>query len=137
MSKEVTSAGFHFVASFYPNKSKPILVPAKPFYTRQERLIVAQEIFAIVIFECVIFYFVGANFKFRVRDSPPNTNNIEYRHVIHFTNHFLNPVSMNSDPLVNTTSIVVHPIFDWLHLNFSYHTEHHLFPGMNSDYYRK
>jgi fatty acid desaturase len=44
---------------------------------------------------------------------------------------------MNSDPLVTTTSVVVHPIFDLLHLNFSYHTEHHLFPGMNSDYYPK
>jgi fatty acid desaturase len=22
-----------------------------------------------------------------------------------------------------------------LHLNFSYHTEHHIFPGINSDYY--
>ncbi|MHC5833436.1 MAG: fatty acid desaturase, partial [Nostoc sp.] len=26
-------------------------------------------------------------------------------------------------------------IFDKLHLNFSYHTEHHIFPGINSDYY--
>jgi fatty acid desaturase len=38
---------------------------------------------------------------------------------------------------VNTTSVVVYRIFDRLHLNFSYHTEHHLFPGMNSDYYPK
>lgn len=138
--------GFHFwpyilrntVASFYPNKSKPILVPAKPIYTRQERLIVAQEIVAIVIFECVIFYFVGANFKrFAFASLLPMliTSSIVMSYI--FTNHFLNPVSMNSDPLVNTTSVVVHPIFDWLHLNFSYHTEHHLFPGMNSDYYPK
>ncbi|MEL7086528.1 MAG: fatty acid desaturase, partial [Cyanobacteria bacterium J06597_1] len=26
-------------------------------------------------------------------------------------------------------------ILDVLHLNFSYHTEHHVFPGVNSDYY--
>jgi fatty acid desaturase len=26
-------------------------------------------------------------------------------------------------------------IFDLLHLNFAYHTEHHIFPGLNSDYY--
>ena len=52
-----------------------------------------------------------------------------------FTNHLLNPLSKKSDPFVSTTSLVVYRIFDRLHLNFSYHTEHHLFPGMNSDYY--
>jgi fatty acid desaturase len=52
-----------------------------------------------------------------------------------FTNHFLNPLSKTTDALANTTSVIVHPIFDWLHLNFSYHTEHHIFPAMNSDFY--
>jgi fatty acid desaturase len=40
-----------------------------------------------------------------------------------------------NDPLLNSVSLRVYKLFDQLHLNFSYHTEHHIFPGMNSDYY--
>jgi fatty acid desaturase len=40
-----------------------------------------------------------------------------------------------NDVLINSLSIRVPKIFDVLHINFSYHTEHHIFPGMNPDYY--
>jgi fatty acid desaturase len=40
-----------------------------------------------------------------------------------------------NDPLANSVSIGVPKFFDLLHLNFSYHTEHHIFPALNSDYY--
>lgn len=52
-----------------------------------------------------------------------------------YTNHLLCPMTDVNDPLVNSISLRVPKIFDVLHLNFSYHTEHHVFPGMNSDYY--
>jgi fatty acid desaturase len=52
-----------------------------------------------------------------------------------YTNHMLSPMTPLNDPLVNSVSVRVPKIFDLLHLNFSYHTEHHIFPGMNSDYY--
>ncbi|NES96474.1 MAG: fatty acid desaturase, partial [Desertifilum sp. SIO1I2] len=52
-----------------------------------------------------------------------------------FTNHLLCQMTSVNDPLANTLSIRVPKLFDRLHLNFSYHTEHHIFPGMNSDYY--
>ncbi|WP_017804472.1 fatty acid desaturase family protein [Nodularia spumigena] len=52
-----------------------------------------------------------------------------------YTNHLLCPMTDVNDPLVNSTSLRVYKIFDLLHFNFSHHTEHHLFPGMNSDYY--
>ncbi|GBF80996.1 fatty acid desaturase [Aphanothece sacrum FPU1] len=52
-----------------------------------------------------------------------------------YTNHLICPMTKVNDPLLNSVSIRVPKIFDRLHLNFSYHTEHHLFPGMNSDYY--
>lgn len=52
-----------------------------------------------------------------------------------FTNHLLCPMTSINDPLVNSLSLRVPKIFDLLHFNFSYHTEHHLFPNMNSDYY--
>ncbi|MEL7067786.1 MAG: fatty acid desaturase [Cyanobacteria bacterium J06581_3] len=52
-----------------------------------------------------------------------------------YTNHMLCRMTSENDPLINSVSIRVPRIFDVLHHNFSYHTEHHVFPGMNSDYY--
>ncbi|WP_204152877.1 fatty acid desaturase [Leptolyngbya sp. CCY15150] len=52
-----------------------------------------------------------------------------------YTNHMLCRMTPVNDPLINSISLRVPKIFDVLHLNFSYHTEHHIFPGMNSDYY--
>lgn len=52
-----------------------------------------------------------------------------------YTNHMLCRMTTINDPLINSISLRVPKIFDKLHLNFSYHTEHHIFPGINSDYY--
>jgi fatty acid desaturase len=52
-----------------------------------------------------------------------------------FTNHFLNPICENADPLTSTTSVVVPKWLDSIHSHYSYHTEHHLFPTLNSAYY--
>jgi fatty acid desaturase len=54
-----------------------------------------------------------------------------------YTNHMLCQLTPVNDPLVNSLSLRVPKIFDLLHLNFSFHTEHHIFPGMNSDFYPK
>jgi fatty acid desaturase len=52
-----------------------------------------------------------------------------------YTNHMLSPMTAINDPLLNSVSLRVPQWIDVLHFNFSYHTEHHIFPGMNSDYY--
>lgn len=52
-----------------------------------------------------------------------------------WTNHMLNPLCEHNDPLVATTSVSVPKVINWLHSNFSFHTEHHVFPSLNSDYY--
>lgn len=52
-----------------------------------------------------------------------------------YTNHMLCRMTHVNDPLINSVSIRVPKLFDLLHFNFSYHTEHHIFPGLNSDYY--
>jgi fatty acid desaturase len=51
-----------------------------------------------------------------------------------FTNHFLNPLQDDNDPIAASCSVEVPHWVDALHLHFSYHTEHHLFPSMNSAY---
>ena len=52
-----------------------------------------------------------------------------------FTNHSKNPLCESNDPLASSTSVAVPHVFDKLHQNFSFHTEHHLFPGMSSEHY--
>ncbi|NJR49116.1 MAG: fatty acid desaturase [Leptolyngbyaceae cyanobacterium CSU_1_3] len=52
-----------------------------------------------------------------------------------YTNHMLCRMTKINDPLINSVSVRVPKLFDLLHFNFSYHTEHHIFPGINSDYY--
>lgn len=47
------------------------------------------------------------------------------------TNHNLSPLTSENDPLVNSLSVTNHPALEWLHLNFGYHVEHHLYPAVN------
>lgn len=51
------------------------------------------------------------------------------------TNHRLNPLVPINDPLASSLSVTVPKWLDILHFNFSYHTEHHMFPGMSPKYY--
>lgn len=50
------------------------------------------------------------------------------------TNHLLNPLSDSNDPLVTSLSLKVPTWLDVIHLRFSHHTEHHVFPNMSSKY---
>ena len=52
-----------------------------------------------------------------------------------YTNHLLCRMTSTNDPLINSVSLRVPKLFDLLHLNFSHHAEHHIFPGIDSDYY--
>lgn len=52
-----------------------------------------------------------------------------------YTNHMLTPLAEGDDPLRSTLSLRLPRWLDLLHLHFSHHTEHHLFPGLNSNYY--
>lgn len=47
------------------------------------------------------------------------------------SNHQLNPLAETNDPLAVSLTVTVPRWVDVLHFNFSYHTEHHLFPAMN------
>ncbi|WP_243387167.1 fatty acid desaturase family protein [Bacillus kexueae] len=51
------------------------------------------------------------------------------------TNHRLNPLVPVNDPLANSLTVTVPKWVDVLHFNFSYHTEHHLFPSMSPKHY--
>ncbi|MFA0766998.1 MAG: hypothetical protein OXFUSZZB_000326, partial [Candidatus Fervidibacter sp.] len=50
------------------------------------------------------------------------------------TNHLLNPQMDEVDPVLGSLSVNVPWWMDILHLHFSHHTEHHLFPAMSHKY---
>lgn len=135
---------FHFVAyvirntiaAFYPNSMNPALVPFKPPYTLRLRTKIFAEVAFIVALQVGIFHLVGARWDIYLWVSPVAiliTSSIVNTYV--FTQHFSNPIGEFTDPLAASTSVIVPSLFDRVHSNFSYHTEHHCFPHMNSDFY--
>jgi fatty acid desaturase len=51
------------------------------------------------------------------------------------TNHMLRPLTTTSDNLRTSMSVTTHKLIDVVHLHFSYHIEHHLFPALSHRYY--
>ncbi len=50
------------------------------------------------------------------------------------TNHLLNPLIEDDDPLKGSLTVTVPKFLDIIHSNFSHHTEHHIFPAMSTKY---
>ena len=50
------------------------------------------------------------------------------------TNHSLSPHTESNDPLLNSLSVTMTPVLEWLTMRFGYHVEHHLFPAMSSEH---
>lgn len=48
------------------------------------------------------------------------------------TNHNLSPGSKLNDPLINSLTVTLPRVLEWLTLDFGFHVEHHLFPTMSA-----
>lgn len=111
-------------------------VPAAFTVNGKERRAIAWELLAVVIIHVsIITYLQFDLLKLALSYFLPI--GIGYAGVMFYiyTNHMGRRMTDINDPLINSWSLRVPKIFDVLHLNFSYHTEHHVFPGINSDYY--
>jgi fatty acid desaturase len=53
------------------------------------------------------------------------------------TNHNISPLTKINDPLANSLTVTTNPLNDLVHLNFGYHTEHHIFPRMSGAHTKK
>ncbi len=47
------------------------------------------------------------------------------------TNHNISPLTKINDPLENSLTVTTNRFWDFIHLNFGYHVEHHLFPRVS------
>ena len=140
MWKPIPFVLFHFVTyivrhtftTLLPDEAKPSIVTAKPRYTGFRRLAIFAEIVWLGALQVGIWHLVGGEWARYVWASPVAllvASSVMMAYV--FTNHFLNPLCEHADPLIGSTSVIVPRWMDWLHDNFSYHTEHHVFPGIN------
>lgn len=121
---------------FYRADRKPAIITHKPAYRPAERRGVAVELVVIAWMQYGVYVAVGRSMSAYLWASPIAlvvTSAVIMAYV--FTNHFLNPISQTHDPLSGTTSVQVPAWVDRVHSHFSYHTEHHLFPALNSDFY--
>ncbi|MFN8945550.1 MAG: fatty acid desaturase family protein [Pseudobdellovibrionaceae bacterium] len=53
------------------------------------------------------------------------------------TNHNLSPLTKINDPLVNSLTVTNPSWLEFLHLNFGYHVEHHIFPTLSGLHAKK
>jgi fatty acid desaturase len=136
--------GFHFVTYvfrhlatvFYPGDRRPAIVTFKPDYRPAERRRIVLELVCIAGLQFLIYVAVGRSIMAWMWAGPIAllfTSTFAMSYI--WTNHYSRGFHEWHDPLAGSTSIEVPRIFDSLHSNFSYHTEHHLFPGMSSKYY--
>lgn len=127
----------HLAAALFLGPArKPAALPATVSFSRRRRLQLLAELAAVALVQVAVFLLAGAN-PYRFLWTTPASVCVASAIIssYHFTEHFLRPVGAVCDPLRHTSSVRVWRFFDVMYFNLSYHTEHHLFPGMNSDYY--
>jgi fatty acid desaturase len=128
----------HVWTALLPGTAKPSIVTAKPGYTASEKRAIVVELAIIFLLQVVVWIILRENWQKYLLAVPLPllvASSVAMSYI--FTNHFLNPLCEHSDPLIGSTSVIVPKWVDWLHDNFSYHTEHHVFPGMNPRYFPK
>ena len=126
----------HLSAVLLFNRADVDYVPASVVVTPGKRRTIALELGAYVLIHLGILAYLNFN-PLSILLGYLLPLGICYAGVIFYiyTNHLLCPMTEVNDPLANSVSLKVPKIFDLLHFHFSYHTEHHLFPSINSDYY--
>lgn len=123
-------------ALFYSPARKPAFIPATVGFSRRRKLMLLGELLVVALVQSAVFLLAGRSFWRFLWTTPVSVCVASsIISLYHFTEHFLRPVEPVNNPLYHSNSIKVWRFFDALHFNLSYHTEHHLFPSMNSDYY--
>jgi len=104
------------------------------YWDERERKLLWIHIACCMLFWASILLTFGAlNFLFIYLIPLAIANGIQMAYIA--TNHLLMPETKEAnDPLRNTLTVKTWRILDLLHLNFSYHIEHHVAPAMSPRY---
>jgi fatty acid desaturase len=90
--------------------------------------------FAVICFlHLTYIWFIGRHdpiFLILIPFMAQNYTNMSYV----MTNHNLSPYTKINDPLVNSLTVTNPKFLEYIHLNFGYHTEHHIFPRLSGRY---
>jgi fatty acid desaturase len=124
------------LAALLPPRWKPPVVPNRANYAPGETGVILGELLLLAALQSGLFLLTGGKllpYLLMAAGTQCITSCITMSYI--FTNHFINPLTDEPDPIKGTTSVIVPAWLDRVHANFSYHTEHHLFPALNSDYY--
>lgn len=125
----------HIVAVFYSPENKPAIVTMRPDYTPSEIRKIKYELMYILGFWASIIYFIHSWIGILVVLLAWITFSASTIIFI-ITQHLRNPVFINvPDPLLTTTSVIIPKWLDRLIDWHSFHVEHHIFPGINFDFY--
>ena len=111
--------------------------PPAPFrVSRRERRRIAWELLAVVGLHAGVIAWIGPSARgLLLGYFLPIWLGYAGAMAYIFTNHLLTPLEESNDSLANSLSLQLPRWLDLLHLHFSHHTEHHIFPGLNSSYY--
>jgi fatty acid desaturase len=118
--------------------SKPVIVPAAPRYSGVQKAYLVTEIGFITVYQIGLLAFMNYDWIRFLWASPAVylvTSAAVLTYII--SNHSLNPLCEHTDPVAGSTTVTVPGVVDGLHSHFSHHTEHHLFPGMDSSHFPK
>ena len=125
----------HILAVFYSNDRRPAIVTHRPNYSVKEKTSIVMELVYILSFWVIVWFLLGVKTAMLVSLICWYTySSLVILFII--TQHQRDPAFIAiADPLLTTTSVIIPTwldrIIDW----HSFHVEHHLFPGINFDYY--
>jgi len=126
----------HLSSVLFFNKKSVDYVPASFIVTEKDRLMIALQLFAVLCLHFSILFYLDFNpIKVILGYFLPLAIGHSVAMFYIYTNHLTCRMTSINDPLINSLSLRVPKIVDVLHFNFSYHTEHHIFPSINSNYY--
>ncbi len=107
-----------------------------PQFSRRDRTACAGEWVLLISVHAVFFALAGFSITFYLTAFiyPVIVASVIFVSFV-ATQHWLNPIHDVADPLLGSTSVRVPRVIDAVYHNVSWHTEHHLFPQLNPDWY--
>ena len=109
--------------------------PAPLRVSRRERRRIALELLAVIGLHAIVVIWLDAQpLKLLLGYFLPLWCAYAMAMAYIYTNHMLSPLREDNDPLLTSVSLKLPAFLDCLHGNFSHHSEHHVFPGLNGHY---